>query len=247
MPRFAILFAALAFAGPARAEEISVFAAASLTEPLEAIAKAYQAATGHSLALNLGASNDLARQIIAGAPADVFVSADVRQMDSVEQAGAVLASERVELLSNLLVVIVPAASTLAVAGAGDLAAVEHLALADPAAVPAGVYAKTWLESAGAWAAVKDHVVPMLNVRAALAAVESEAAEAGVVYKTDAAISRKVRVAYEVPREQGPKIVYVAAPLRSSKRAAAARELVRYLRGPEAGRVFERYGFVLLTR
>ena len=230
----------------ATAEELLVSAAASLTDALEEVGKLYEAGSGNKLLFNLAASSDLARQIRAGAPADVFFSADAAQMDMLQQAGDVDAAARVSLLSNSLVVVVPTKSVLVIASAKDLAAVKHLALADPAAVPAGVYAKSWLKSAGAWPLVEAHIVPALNVRAALAAVETEAAEAGIVYRTDAAISRRVRVALEVPRDQGPKIVYVVAPLRASKKAGSP-DFVRFLSTPEATRVFEKFGFVVLPR
>lgn len=249
MRRFAQLMVAclsLLSAPRATAEELLVSAAASLTDALEEVGKLYEAGSGNKLFFNLAASSDLARQIRAGAPADAFFSADAAQMDLLQQAGDVDPAARVSLLSNSLVVVVPSESTLAIASAKDLATVKHLALADPAAVPAGVYAKSWLESVGAWSLVHSHVVPALNVRAALAAVETEAADAGIVYKTDATMSKRVRVALEVPRDQGPTIVYVVAPLRASKKAGA-QHFVRFLGTPEASRVFERFGFVVLAR
>ena len=173
-------------AGPeARAEEVSVFAAASLTDALQEIAGSWETATGHKVVFNLGASSDLARQIKAGGPADIFFSADKAQMDGLEKEGLVRAADRVDLLSNTLVVVVPADSGAKVAQASDLAAFKTLALADPQAVPAGVYARTWLESLGLWSRLEKQVVPALNVRAALSAVESANADAGIVYKTDA--------------------------------------------------------------
>ena len=103
-----------------------------------------------------------------------------------------------------------------------------MALADPQAVPAGVYARSWLASIGLWKELEPKVVPALNVRAALAAVESENADAGIVYRTDAAISKRVKVAFEVPREQGPKVVYPLAKLAASKKAAASEMVARLL-------------------
>ena len=173
-------------AARASAEEVHVLAAASLSDALQAIAAPWQAATGNTIVLNLGASNDLARQIRAGAPADVFFSADEAQMDGLQRDGLVRAADRVDLLSNTLVVVVPVAGSRRISAPADLASVKRLALADPQAVPAGVYARRWLESLGLWARVEGQVIPTLNVRAALSAVESENAEAGIVYKTDAA-------------------------------------------------------------
>jgi molybdate transport system substrate-binding protein len=150
----------------------------------------------------------------------------------------------VDVLSNTLVAVVPAGSTARLSGASDLPAVKHLALADPHAVPAGVYARTWLESIGLWDKVKDKVVPTLNVRAALSAVESENADAGIVYRTDAVISKRVKMAFEVPRSQGPSIVYPLAPLAASRKTATA-DLVRYLTSAPAREVYGRHGFVVL--
>jgi len=150
----------------------------------------------------------------------------------------------VDVLSNVLVAVVPAVSTARLHGPSDLPAAKRLALADPQAVPAGVYARTWLESIGLWDKVKDKVVPTLNVRAALAAVESENADAGIVYRTDAVISKRVKVAFEVPRDQAPAIVYSLAPIAGSRKPATA-ELVRHLTSPSAREVYGRYGFILL--
>jgi len=237
---------AMVCAGTAAAEEVSLYAAASLTEALQEVARGFEASTGHKVIFNLGGSNDLARQIKAGAPADLFFSADKVQMDGLEQAGLVRAGDRVDLLSNILVVVVPAPSTTRLNGPDDLRALKRLALADPEAVPAGVYARTWLESAGLWDALKDKVIPALNVRAALSVVESEHADAGIVYRTDAAISKRVNIAFEVPREQGPTIVYPLAPLAGSAKPATA-ALAVYLRSAAAREVYARHGFVVLAR
>jgi molybdate transport system substrate-binding protein len=239
-----IAVALLVLAEPVSAEELNLYAAASLTDCLKELAQGFEKVTPHKVVFNLGGSNDLARQIKAGAPADLFFSADKAQMDGVEAAGLVRAQDRVDVLSNVLVVVVPSASTAKLGVAGDLQGVKHLALADPQAVPAGVYAKSWLESIGLWDKLKDKVVPTLNVRAALAAVESENADAGIVYRTDAAISKRVKVAFEVPKGQGPAIVYPLAPLVGSKKPATA-ELVRYLTSAAAREVYARYGFIVL--
>ena len=121
---------------------------------------------------------------------------------------------------------------------------RRLALGDPEAVPAGIYARQWLEKRGLWERLRDRVVPTLDVRAAFAAVESGNADAGIVYRTDAAISKRVRVALEVPEAEAPRIVYAAALL-ATARGPAARVFFEHLRSPVARGVFERVGFEFL--
>jgi molybdate transport system substrate-binding protein len=243
--RRAFLAAALLTAAslPARADEISLFAAASLTDALQEAAKGFETATGHTVSFNFGGSNDLARQIRAGAPADLFFSADLAQMLALEKDGRVSPVDRIDTLSNTLTVVVPKDGRLKIASASDLRSVPHLALANPEAVPAGVYARQYLEAAGVWAAVKGQVVPTLDVRAALAAVEAGHAEAGIVYRTDAALAKRVRVAFEVPREQGPKIVYPLSLVQGAKPAAIL--LRDYLVSDAARAIYEKHGFLVI--
>lgn len=235
-----LLLALLAAQG--RAEEVLVFGAASLTESLQEIGKAFEVKTGAAVRFSFGASSDLARQIQAGAPADVFFSADTAKMDALERAGIVRRADRREFLTNQLVVVVPGASSRRIAGAKDLTKLSRLALADPEAVPAGIYARKWLEAERVWTEVKPKVVPTLDVRAALAAVESEAVDAGIVYRTDATISKSVRVALVVTN--GPAITYSLAKLAATKSAAAQR-FVDFAAGEEGRAAFERRGFAVL--
>ncbi len=242
----ALLLAGAAAASPrAGADSLLVFAAASTGDALAEIGRAFTARTGLKVDFSFGASSDLGRQIAAGAPADAIVSADLATIDRLQAAGRVAAEARRNLLSNQLVVIVPAESTRAVRGAGDLKGLRRLALADPELVPAGVYARRWLVDKGGWEAVRPSVVPVLDVRAARAAVENGAADAAVVYKTDAAHAPRVRVAYEVARADGPPITYAVAPVIGSRRAEAAAAFVRFLQGPEARAIFTRHGFIVL--
>ena len=229
-----------------QAAELTVFAAASLTDSLKEIAANYEKQSGDKITFNFGASSTLARQIQEGAPADIFFSADEAQMDGLEKKGLIDTSTRKSRLGNALVVVVAADSALQIQSAGDLtnATVKQIALADPKAVPAGVYAKTWLEQQQLWPAIEPKVVPTENVRAALAAVESGNVEAGVVYKTDAGISKKVKVAYEVPARDAPVISYPMTLVKESKQPAAAKKFLDYLSSEEAGQVFTRYGFLL---
>jgi molybdate transport system substrate-binding protein len=131
-------------------DEVAVFAASSLSDVLREVGAAFQAATGDGVMFNFGATSDLARQIRAGAPADVFFSADEAHMDALERSGLVRRSDRIDLLSNSLVVIVPAGSAARLGAPDALPGFRSLALADPQAVPAGVYARRWLESLGLW-------------------------------------------------------------------------------------------------
>src|SRR5262245_26732531 len=229
--------------GAAPPTEILVFAAASLTESLQDLGKAFEAKTGTKVVYSFGASSDLQKQISAGAPADVFFSADTPKMDTLEQAGLVKKADRREFLSNVLVVVVPSDSTAKIASAKDLAALPKIALADPAAVPAGVYAKKWLESEGLWDQVSPKVIPSLDVRAALAAVASGSVPAGVVYATDAATSKGVKVAFTVTN--GPPITYSLAALANAKHPAEAQAFVKFLESDEAQAVYQKRGFRIL--
>ena len=228
----------------ASAADVSVFAAASLTDSLKSIAADYQKQTGHTIIFNFEASSVLSRQIEAGAPADIFFSADETQMDRLADRELIDPVTRVDRLRNTLVVVAPADSTLQIQSPADLAAdgVKQIALADPKAVPAGVYAKEWLEKFHVWDSVKPKVVPAENVRAALAAVASGNVDAGVVYKTDAGISKSVKIVYEVPRADGPDIRYPVAVTKTSEHPEEAKRFLEYIESQKAARVFERYGF-----
>jgi molybdate transport system substrate-binding protein len=233
---------------PASAVEINVSAAASLTDALQEIAHTYEASSGDHILLNLGASSLLARQIEEGAPADLFLSADEAKMDSLAKKKLLLAGTRKSVLGNTLVVVVPLDSKLKIAGPADLASssIRALALAEPQTVPAGIYAKEYLQKTGVWRKVIDRVVPTENVRAALAAVESGNADAGIVYTTDAQISQKVRVVYSVSEAEGPKISYPFAALAETRHPEEARRFLAYLSSPPALDVFRRYGFLIVA-
>jgi molybdate transport system substrate-binding protein len=226
---------------------ITVSAAVSLTDALTAIGSDYATAARGTVRFNFGASNVLARQIAAGAPVDLFISADDAQMNAVAQAGMVREGTRVDLLSNQLAVVVPSDRQRTFAGIRDLAdpAFKRVAIGDPAAVPAGVYARQYLEKEGLWGAVQPRIVPTGSVRAALAAVESGAADAAIVYRTDARTALRATVAWVVPTAAGPRIVYPAAVIQGSRNASQAKRFLDYLRGPDAARTFDRFGFTLL--
>lgn len=239
-----VLLTSALCAAPAPASEVTVFAAASLSEAVGEVARAFEASTGHSVVTSFGPSSFLAKQIKAGAGADLFFSADAAQVEGLIAQKLVLPEDRIDLLSNALVVVVPAASQVQLRTPSDVAGVKRLALADPEGVPAGVYARQWLRSAGVWEAAQPHVIPLLDVRATLAAVESENADAGIVYKTDAAVSKKARVALEVPREKGPSIVYPLALIAAAKNPAA-RDAFRFFGAAYAREIYARRGFIVL--
>src|SRR5919106_2335197 len=218
---------------PGRADEILVAAAASLTDVLREISAAYQSKSPHKVNFTFGPSSTLSRQIEEGAPAEMFFSADLSQIDKLDKNGWLEPGTRKNLLSNQLVVIVPADSKLSITSPQDLLKpeVKRIALAEPSSVPVGVYSRKYLEAEGLWDKVKAKIVPVLDVRATLAAVESGNVEAGLVYKTDAAISKKVKIVYEVPIDKGPKITYPVAIVKESKKKAAARDFMNFVLSP----------------
>ena len=231
----------------ARADEILVSAAASLNDVLNDISKGYQSKSKNTVRFNYGPSSGLARQIDEGAPADIFFSADLPQMDALDKKGLLEAGTHKNLLSNQLVIIVPADSKLPITSPKDLlkADVKRIALAEPSSVPVGVYSSKYLTDEGLWDQVKPKVVPVQDVRATLASVESGNVEAGFVYKTDAAVSKKVKIVYEVPIDKGPRITYPVAIMKESKRKDAARDFMNYVSSPVAKESFKKFGFVVL--
>ena len=241
------LLAALAIGSSSVQEPLTVSAAVSLTDSLEAVAKAYSAAGGGPVRFNFAGSNVLARQLANGAPADVFISADEAQMDLAAGAGAIDTATRVDLLGNRLAVITRAERRPPADIRGLLSPdIRRVALADPSAVPAGVYARQYLQAMNLWDAMAARVVPVANVRAALIAVENGSADAAIVYETDAALSRTAITALVVSGPGAPRIVYPAAIVASSRQRDAARRFLTFLRGPEAAAIFRRYKFIPLA-
>lgn len=237
----ALLGAALPGCG-GEEDPLLIFGAASLADALEEAGAAWEARyPDPPVAFNFAGSNDLARQIAAGAPADLFVSGDRERLVA---SGRADLGAAVALLGNELVVVAPASSEVTVSGARDLLAFERLGLADPEGVPAGAYARRWLETEGVWRELRDRVVPALDARANLAAVASGSVPVGVVYATDAAGSDRVEVLHRVPRDPGLEVVYWAAPIDDAGggRRAEAERFLAFLAGPEAGEVFRRLGF-----
>jgi molybdate transport system substrate-binding protein len=226
---------------------VTVFAAASLTDSLKAVADAYKAKTGMAITLSFGASSTLARQIEQGAQADVFLSADTGWMDYLQKGGHIANATRKDLLGNQLVLIaasdagpVPGITPrFNLAGAlGD----RKLALADPASVPAGKYAKAALTALGVWDSVAPKIVQAENVRVALEYVARGEAPFGIVYATDARVSPGVHMAGVFPENTHPAIVYPAAL--TAHASPAAKDFLAFLSGPQAKAIFEKAGFTL---
>jgi len=235
----------VAFGGPAAAETLTVFAAASLKDALDENVRAYQVGTGDKIVVSYAASSALAKQIESGAPADLFISADLDWMDYLERRGLVKVDTRRNLLRNRLVLIAPADSRVSVKiePGFPLARVlgdGRLAMASPDAVPAGKYGKAALEALGVWKDVAPKVVGAENVRAALVLVSRREAPLGIVYRTDAAVEPKVRIVAEFPENSHPAIIYPAAVTATAKSAAGA--FLESLSKPAARAVFRKYGF-----
>lgn len=236
---------------PGLADEVTVFAAASLKNAMEDIAASFNDATGHDLALSLAGSSALARQIQQGAPADVFISANPNWMDTLEEEGAIRPDTRFDLLANAIVLVGSGAQAGEPAEIGpefDLTGLlgdGHLAMALVDAVPAGIYGKASLETLGFWSHVEPQVAQADNVRAALALVATGEAPLGIVYASDARAEPRVSVIALFPEDSHPPIIYPAAQLTESDSPAAA-AFLDFLTGPEAREAFLAQGFSVLV-
>ena len=231
----------------ARAQEVTVFAAASLTDAMKEISALWQKAGHPALKTSFGASSSLARQIEQGAPANVFASADKKWMAYLADKNLVAVDTMDNLLGNELVLVVPAANpvTLKVGPNLDLNALlgqdGRIATGDPAHVPVGLYARQALTKLGLWERAAPRLAPTDDVRGALLLVERGEAPAGIVYATDAAASSKVRVAGTFPSESHEPIVYPFAVVKVGD-TEAARGLLAFLKGLDARAVFAKRGF-----
>jgi molybdate transport system substrate-binding protein len=234
-------------AGAAAAQAPVVFAAASMRNALDEAASLYATRTGVHVTIAYAGSSALARQIEAGAPADMFISADLDWMDYLDKKGLVQSSTRRNLLGNRLVLVAPVKQPqtlkiepgFAIAKAlGD----GRIALADPNSVPAGKYAKAAFAKLGVWDQISGRVAAAANVRAALALVARGEAPLGAVYRTDARAESAVMVAGVFPDDTHPPIVYPVAALKDAKEGTLA--FVRFLTGTEAAAIFEKHGFTV---
>jgi molybdate transport system substrate-binding protein len=241
--RFGAALLALA-CGAAQAADLTVSAAASLTNAFRELAPAFEVQNpGTRVVFNFAASDALLAQIAKGAPADVFASADQEAMDRADAQKLLVAGTRRNFAANSLVMIVPSDSQLALAAPPDLQKpeVKRVALGNPASVPAGRYAKGSLEAAKLWAAVEPKAIMAQNVRQALDYVARGEVEAGFVYATDAAIMKdKVKVVATVPTETA--ITYPIAAVAGSPNPEAARKFLDFVATPASQTVLARYGF-----
>jgi molybdate transport system substrate-binding protein len=223
-----------------------VSTAASLKEAMEEIKSNYQQSKpGVIINFNFGASGALVQQIQQGAPADIFISAGKKQVDTLEQSGQLVAGTRSILAKNRLVLIV-SKSTVGVNSFFNLTRdnIKKIAIGEPRSVPAGQYAEQVLQDLDIYDKVKAKFVYANNVRQVLAAVESGNAQAGLVYRTDAKISNKVKTVVAADEKSHSPIIYPMAVLKRSKNVAAATEFVKYLSGEQAKGVLKKYGFIL---
>jgi molybdate transport system substrate-binding protein len=233
---------------PAKAADITVFAAASLKNALDDAAKLYQAKTGEKVVVSYAGSSALAKQIESGAPADIFFSADLDWMDYLQEKNLIDVASRHTLLGNTLVLIAPKDSTVSLTIDKNFPLLQalgpdgKLAMASVDSVPAGKYGKAALTSLGVWDQVAPRVAQAENVRAALAFVAKQEAPLGIVYGTDAKSEPEVRVVGVFPADSHPKILYPVALTASAK--PEARAFLEFLLSSEAAPAFEAQGFAI---
>jgi molybdate transport system substrate-binding protein len=233
-------------------EQITIFAAASLKNALDDTNAAFTKATGVKTTTSYAASSALAKQIEQGAPADVFISADLQWMDYLGERKLIKPDTRINLLGNKLVLIALADSKIANVAIGQnfdiakLAGSGRIAVADVNAIPAGRYAKAALEKLGAWAAAEPKLAQAENVRATLAFVARDETPIGIVYETDAKVEPKVKIVGAFPDGSYPPVTYPVAATATATKQSVSQYLL-FLRTPAAKAIFERYGFSFLIR
>jgi molybdate transport system substrate-binding protein len=248
--RLALACFVLLFGASAQAKDVVVFAAASLRNALDDIRAAWKSKTGKTIAISYAGSNVLAKQIEAGAPADIFFPADLDWMDYAASKKLVLPESRVNLLGNSIVLIAPKDSAVQVSlhPGADLASLlgsGRLAMGHVDAVPSGKYAKAALQKLGAWEGVRNRTAQTENVRAALFLVSRGEAPLGIVYKTDALSDPDVTIVATFPESSHPAIVYPVALTADSDNPDAS-PFLSFLRSSQAKSLFERYGFTIMN-
>jgi len=254
--RLGLILAVICFplTGPAACSSsdaitLNISSAASLTAALDEINHQYELNGNVRVQVNYASSGTLQTQIEQGAPVDVFISAAAKQMDTLQNKGFLINNSRRDLLNNRVVLIIPDGSSLAVDEFGDLldSAVSKIAMGDPNFVPAGTYARAAFELLGIYEQIQPKLILGSDVRQVLNYVENGNVEAGLLYATDAALSRHVRVAAAAPDEINAQIVYPVAVINTTKHAGPAGEYIDFLFGPEARTIFEKYGFNVIDQ
>ena len=247
---FIFILFVLAFTFPVQAQEITVSAAISLKEAFAELGKSFEAGQkGTRVQFNLGASGDLVRQILAGAPVDVFASAGLIEMDELEQKGFTAPGTRMNFAGNTVVLAVPTASTLRLEGFSDLTRkeVKKIAIGNPQTVPAGRYAEQVLRSLQLWEPLKDKLVFAENVRQVLDYVARGEVDAGLVYATDALTrARDLKKVLPAPEGSHSPVVYPIAAVKGTKNEGLARAFIAWVISSEGKNIFERYGFKTLA-
>ena len=220
----------------------------SLTDSLTEVSQRFSAERNVKVYCNFAGSSTLQRQIEKGAPADVFFSASPKQIDALEGDGLLSEGSRQDILSNRLVLVAPVNSSLSMTDVAMLAqeSIRRIAIGEPNSVPAGIYGREALTHLGIWPAVQPKLIPSTDVRSTLAYVESGEVDVGIVYQTDAAISKKVRITYQFPDSSHSPIVYPAAVLRDTGHKALAQAFLNYLQTAEVAAIFEKYGFSVVN-
>ena len=249
LPAVLLTLAVLACA-PGEKESILVYTAASLADVVEEIAEGYTEETGTGVEQHLGGSTALARQIVRGAPGDVFISAGAEPMDVLEESGLIEPASRRDILTNRLVLVgkPSVAEAMGITSIEDLrdAGGVRIAIADSELAPAGQYAREALMRLGLWERLEASILPSPHIRAALSYVETGNADVGIIYVTDLGAADEVQVLEEIPSENHSPIIYPAGVLTSGKGGSAS-SFVEYLADDEAGRIFRRHGFTPLPR
>lgn len=245
LPWFAAVLFGCGVPAPTESETVALFAAASTGDAMDEIKRGFERRHGIRVQVNYAATSALVQQVTNQAEADVLLSANTLWADHLDERGFV--ASRLDLLSNALVIVVPTDSNVELSRPEDLTSdqVRHVALADPTGPPAGMYARQALENLGLWEKLEDKLAPCADVRRAMSFVETGAAEAGIVYATDAAGSKSVRVAVELDPSLADPIRYPAALLKQAADKPAARAFYRYLTSAEAAEVFRGHGFGVL--
>lgn len=228
--------------------ELSVFAAISLTDALTEIGEAFAAENQVKVYYNFAASTTLQRQLEKGASADVFISASPRQVVELETNGLLEAESRQDLLTNQLVLVSDKTAKIAVETLTNLTApdISRIAIGHPDIVPAGTYAKEALTHAGVWATLQPKMIFGTDVRATLAYLTAGNVDVAIVYKTDTTLTRNIKVVYQFPSDAYTPITYPSVVLKRSQRGQLARKFVAYLRSAGSTKIFEKHGFTVLA-